>query len=206
MKKVAVFVVSILIGSLSYSQAENSTQDKRLKFGFNLGTNYSLLRHDGAYPTNATPSSGLGFQLGVFADFRLNSYLAIAPKAELSFNNADVDFTLSDGSVSNYEVLPTTINFMSHFVFRNNSKSFSPYCYIGPNIKIPLEKKSGSTTSYPSGTDFAIDFGLGLDKTFDSFNFAPELRYSFGLLDVNKNPALNSLTFHSVALIFNFYG
>jgi hypothetical protein len=81
-----------------------------------------------------------------------------------------------------------------------------PYFFVGPKVKIPLTKQNTASTIYSGNTDLAIDFGIGLDNVFSQFNFSPELRYSYGLLNVNKNPTFRSIYSHSFSLVFKFLG
>jgi len=202
MKKVT-FVIGLVVCSLTaFSKSESIDTEKRLKYGFNLGVNYSSLIDNDMPPKNASLSNNLGFRLGLVADYKISKMLSISPKAEMSLNNCEINFTNTDGSLTKYEVMPISLDFMTHFIFKKNNTKLSPYFFFGPNIKIPFSKNTDNSTN----TDFAIDFGIGLDKAFTYFNFSPELRYSFGLLNVNKNPALETLNFHNISLVFNFVG
>ncbi len=147
-----------------------------------------------------------GIRMGIFAEYEALDFLFIAPRAELSFNNGKVDLPNLDGSNSVYEVMPISLDLMAHFIFKKEGSRLSPYFLVGPNFKMPLSQKTDDTTEFPTAPDFAIDFGIGVDKAFRDFWFAPELRYSYGLLNVNENPAIQSLGFHSVSLVLNFKG
>jgi hypothetical protein len=206
MKKVIFILVLYLSSLVAFAQTESDAKEKRMKYGFNLGINYANLLDDNALPSNATLTNNVGFQLGILADYTMANFFSISPKVELSFNNCEVNFTNTDGSQTVYEVMPISLDLMAHFVFKKTNSKVSPYFYFGPDFKIPLSNKSTSPTSFSTGYDFAIDLGIGIDKTFKNFNFAPELRYSFGLMNVNQNPSIQTLNFHSISLIFNFLG
>jgi hypothetical protein len=211
MKKV---VLMGLMLSLTIAQAQEKEFDtifgtskvKRVQLGFNLGGNYSWLLTNDQLPTNARTTHGTGFQLGVLSDIRLTNWLYVSPKAELAFNKASVDF-VGFSETDTYEVFPVSLEFKNHFIFKKNYVRSSPYFLIGPAVRIPIQNKNKlSTTAFSTRTDLAIDFGIGLDNRFSFFNFAPELRYSFGLLNINAHPQLQSIKFHKVALVFNFKG
>ena len=89
-------------------------------------------------------------------------------------------------------------------VYRVGNSKMSPYFFTGPCFKIPLYKKTNLSSDFKTNPDFAIDFGIGLENKFKNFIFAPELRYSFGLLNINKNPNLQTLNFNNISLIFKF--
>jgi len=202
-----VFVLAVLTSSLtSFSQDEGSFGEKRVKYGFNLGVNYSNLLHKEALPENASLSNDFGFRLGILADYRLSEIVSISPKAELSFNNSSVHFAHTDGTSSEYRVMPVSLDLMTHFVFKANREKLSPYFLFGPNVKIPISKRSDNSAEFSTNSDLAIDCGIGIDRAGTSFNFSPELRYSFGLLNVNQQPSVQSLRFHMISLVFNFVG
>ena len=206
MKKV-IIVISLFVSSLSvFSQSESSVNEKRMKYGFNIGINYSNLLDNEMLPSNASLSNDLGFRLGILADYKISKFLSISPKAEMSFNNSKVNFNNIDGSQTEYEIMPISLDFMAHFIFKKKNEKISPYFFFGPNVKIPVSKKNDNSTTFSTNSDFAIDFGIGIDKPFTNFNFSPELRYSFGLLNVNQHPSIQSLYFHNISLVFNFLG
>lgn len=206
MKKVT-FIICLFVCSFAVlSQSEITDNEKRLKYGFNLGINYSNLLDNDMLTNNASLSNNLGFRLGILADYKISKSLSISPKVEMSFNNSKINFTNIDGSQEDYKVMPISIDFMAHFIFKKNNAKLSPYFFFGPNIKIPVSKRTDNTTTYSTNSDFAIDFGIGIEKPFTHFNFSPELRYSFGLLNVNQHPSLQSLNFHNISLVFNFLG
>jgi hypothetical protein len=203
--KTVIFTTLLLVNSfLTFSQEEKILPQKKLRVGFNLGVNYSNILDNEGLITKASISNNVGFRLGVLADYRIADFFFISPKAELSFNKSSVNF--NDASIENYDVMPVSLDFMTHFQFKLNKKKLSPYIFVGPNIKVPLNGNQSNTTEFATSNDFAIDFGIGLDKKTTFFSFAPELRYSYGLLNVNRHPSIQSLNFHTVSLVLNFIG
>lgn len=201
MKKIG-FILGLVACSLAVNaQSDNAVNKKRLKFGFNVGVNHSILYAPEELPSFASITNDLGLRLGVLADYQLFKFLSIAPKAELSFNNNALNLTFDDNAQYRYEVLPIGLEFMTHFIFKKKNENLSPYFYFGPNFKIPISDESAN---YPEPSVFAIDLGIGLEKAFTHFNFSPELRYSYGVTDVIITPTVKRLNFHSVSLIFNF--
>ena len=206
MKKV-VFVLVCLVGCYNlWSQEEVATVDKPSKYGFNFGINYSNLMHKGMLPSNAAIKNDWGFRMGILADYKISELFSISPKVELSLNNSAVNFSHENNSRYKYKVMPVSVDLMSHFVFKDHKKKFSPYFLFGPNLKIPISKQNMYEIDFSTRTDFALDFGIGINKKFTHFNFAPELRYSLGLLDVNLHPAIQTLKFHNITLVFNLLG
>ena len=170
MKKV-ILVAGLFISYLTvFSQSESNANEKRMKYGLNIGINYSNLLDNEMLPSNASISNDLGFRLGILADYRIFKFLSVSPKAELSFNNSKVNFTQIDGSETEYEIMPVSLNFMTHFIFKKNNEKLIPYFFFGPNVKVPISEKSNNSMTFGTNSDFAIDFGIGVDKPLTDFN------------------------------------
>jgi hypothetical protein len=206
MKKVVLVVSVVFLAIHSFSQEPTTNSNKPIKAGFDFGLNYSNISTDNSLPSGAEVNNELGFRLGILAEFKLSKILFLSPKAELSMNNGSITQYFSDGSVAKYDVLPIGLEFMAPIVVKMPREKYKPYFFVGPKVKIPLTAQSTATTTFLGKADLAIDFGIGLDNVFSQFNFSPELRYSYGLLNVNRNPAFQSIYSHSVSLVFKFLG
>jgi len=196
-----LFIILILSTITGFSQTDET--GRRINFGFNLGANYTIVHSQESLPNEAEISNGLGFNLGILMDYKVSKKFIFSPKVELSFNNGSINSKNSDGSFNSYNVLPVSVNVMTHFVYKlGNSGSF--YFLAGPNFKLPVFNNSESTTDYGSNYDLAIDFGIGLEGALAYFIVAPELKYSFGLLDVNQNPMYRNINMHTISIVFSF--
>ncbi|NOZ46778.1 MAG: PorT family protein [Chlorobi bacterium] len=204
MKNVILLISMLLWSVIVISQIENDKYDSKFRFGFNLGSNYSNLQSKEILPNNAKISNGIGFSLGVFMDYLITESFIFSPKSELSFYNSSVEFVNNDNFKYTYEIFPISLNLMTHFVYKIGNSKVIPYFFAGPNFKIPISKKPHSSSEFYTNSDFAIDFGIGLENRTKYFIFAPELKYSFGLLNINESPNLQTLNFHSISLIINF--
>lgn len=190
MKNGIVFIAVLLWSAIGFSQSEKSDDFKRIKFGFNLGAQYSHLQSKEALPENAKIVNGVGFRLGLLMDYAITKAFIVSPKTEFAFNQSKVEFVNPDKTVNTYKVFPMSLEFMIHFMYKFGDGKLRPYILVGPNFKLPIEKKATKDTDFNTHSDFAIDFGIGLENAFKYYVYAPEIRYSFGLLNVNQNPAL----------------
>lgn len=204
MKTVILFMALVFCSFSILAQAENESEEGKFRFGFNVGTNYSMVNPVSTPKANYEISNGIGFNLGILMDYSVNENFIISPKSELSFHNSSLDFINPNDSRYTYNILPVSLNIMTHFKYKIAGKKHEPYILAGPNFKIPLSQNTNSDTGFNTTSDFAIDFGIGLENKLKHFIFAPELRYSFGLLNINTNPALRSLNLHSILLVLNF--
>jgi hypothetical protein len=148
--------------------------------------------------------NGVGFKIGLFMDYSLSKNLMLSPKMELSFNSNGIETVNNDNTITTYQVFPISFDIMNHFVYKIGDGKATPYLLAGPNFRLPLKNKSKSGTEFKNKPDCAIDFGFGLENSCKYFIFAPELRYSLGLLNVNDNSTFQTLNYHNISLIFNF--
>ena len=187
-----------------FAQSESKNTDSKFQFGFNVGANYSLLHSKEALQDGLEIYNGIGAKVGVFMDYSLSNRLLISPKTELAFNKSRVELTNLNNLISTYKVFPITLDVMAHFVYKLGNGKTIPYILAGPNFRLPLQKKSISSSDFNNNADFAVDFGIGIEKRINNFIFAPEMRYSLGLLNVNEHPGLPLLYYHNISLVLNF--
>lgn len=204
MKKVVLSVVLSIYAIIGFSQSENNDTNSKFRFGFNLGVNYSMLQPKEGLLSRSEIYNGVGFKLGLMMDYALSKNLSVSPKTELSFNHSGVESENNDNSLTNYKVFPISLDIMAHLVYKIGDGKTTPYLLAGPNFRLPLKNKPKSSAEFKTQPDFAIDFGIGLENGLKYFIFAPELRYSLGLLNVNGYPLIESLNYHNISLTFNF--
>lgn len=201
-KKMMIVFLLLSFSVVAFSQSEIG--EKKSKYGIYMGFNHSDLTVK-ELPTNAVISTDLGFQLGILADFRYKDWLSFSPKAELSFNTANIDIANSTETTT-YAVMPVNVGLIGHLKFKIPNNRLEPYVYIGPHYRLSLTQNTGSSSEFPTESGMSFDVGIGTEKAFKHFAFAPELRYSYGVGNVNGNPILQSIKYHNISLIFNFLG
>lgn len=204
MKKFVLTATLAYCAFVVFAQSENKDTDSKLRFGFNFGANYSFLQSNEALPSNAEINNGIGAKLGVFMDYSISKSFLFSPKTELAFNKSGIETANNDNSISTYKVFPNSLDIMTHFVYKLGERKTIPYILAGPNFRLPLKNKSKSSAEFTNKADLAIDFGIGLENRLKHFIFAPEIRYSMGLLNVNANPTFQTLNYHNISLMLNF--
>lgn len=197
-------LLTFFVGSLAAQNAATSEKTK-IKTGISLGLNYSNIIVEEVDNLVLHSEDALGFRLGIQSEIPLKGLFYFWPKAELSFNGGKIN--IGTDAEQTYKIMPINVEVAAHFSAKMKKSGFQPYCYAGPGYKIPIAKiEDSSTTFYSTKNDLAIDFGIGMDRSLSRFDIAPELRYSFGLLDVNSNPLLKSVNHHNISLIIHFKG
>lgn len=203
MKNVVLLITISICSTLGFSQTKTKDIDSKVKFGFNLGTNKSMLKANELLPENSYIVNGYGFQVGLIMDYKLNKNFTFSPKTEISFNNSGVE-NINNNTNNTYNVFPIAIDAMTHLVYMMGNGKSKPYLLLGPKLSLPIKEKLKSSDNFKTKPDFAIDFGIGLDHKLKYFFLAPELRYSLGLLNINANPVFESLNYHKISFVVNF--
>lgn len=191
------------ISYANFAQTSVPEFPKKLKVGFSLGTNHSLLKNKGVMPVSHTIDNSFGMQFGIFMDYQPKSFLIISPKVEWGLNHANI-ITNLDFNQINYQVYQNSIDIMLHVQYQFGKGKFIPYLFAGPHLKMPLYVAGLTNTQFSTAPNFAIDFGIGVEYKLKYFTIAPELRYSLGLSNVNQNPSYTNLKYNQVSFAIKF--
>lgn len=202
MNKVVYVIVIICLCQISYGQANHSPKEKKVCYGINIGTNFSMVFDKPPLQEDILKHSGIGIQIGILSKINLTESISILPKIDLAMHDLGVQSI--EKPLNTYQINPITINIGSHFQLDlMNSKV---YVLMGPTFRLASVFKSEDTSVFPVRNDIAIDVGIGLSKYFNKFIIAPELRYSYGLLDVSNHPSYKNLRVQTITLLCNFLG
>ena len=167
------------------------------------------------------PSYSPGFSVGVIGDMYLNPYFNLRFTPTIHFGDKKLVFrqqgdeegdSFSTSVRSNYLMFPLDVKYSA---FRVNN--YRPYLIGGIYGAFDLGRKKG-TPILLKGTDFGIQFGLGCDIYLPFFKLCPELKFSFGLVDllekkrddlvdkdlIKYSNGLSKATSRMVSLTFNF--
>lgn len=206
MRTIVWIVLPFLFAGSVYGQEPEAPTEKRFKMGFGAGLNYSMANYS-AESLSGSAANGLGVRVGVLGEYRLAPMWYVSPRAELSFHNTEIGFGSPEDGGGKYEVMPVSTDIATYVIFKSRPEHSSrPYALLGPSIQIPLPDRNAPSDFFATGPNLSLDLGIGCDVSTKHFDFAPELRYSFGLLDVNQNPAFQSVYFHNISFVINFKG
>lgn len=233
LRKINIIFLILLAGTVSVSAQKRKVQtnpyiDNRIvHFGFFVGmhiqdmvlTNSGYVGENGEAWFAEIPSYSPGFTVGLLSDLYLHQFFSLRFSPSLSFGEKKFTFreetsgeTYSTDVRSNYLAVPFDIRFNS--VRINN---YRPYVFTGAYASFDLGRKKGQAVRL-NGTDVGVSVGVGCDFYFPYFKFCPELRFSFGLLDLIQKDrpdlqdkqlvkyvdALESGKSRMISLIFNF--
>lgn len=180
---------------------------------FNVGHSDAFVAGDSAYRIYSPnkPSFRVGFTVNAYLNDRFD--LRVTPAVSLFSREVQYDYP---GGTSKTEVrestwvdFPVLLKYKSER--RNNSRM---YLLAGGSFGIETNvrrKELQGASRLSTGTmDLAVEYGVGFEQFFEFFKFAPELRFSHGLINLyqpTKNAAgvgINRLTTHTVTLYLNF--
>lgn len=185
---------------LAQNQPENM---KKTTYGFGASINYSNLAIQSNQGFENDTKNNLGFEVGLLMERQLSAVAFFSPRINLSFNNSRFNETDGQGNENQFKVMPIRLDFMMYAIFRDQKQKLQPYFFFGPSIKTPLDKNQAGVKQYSLVTDVGVDLGIGLNKVLPHFQFAPELKYSFGLMNLTRSEGVNKMNLHMLSLVFN---
>ncbi len=196
--------------------------DKTIHYGFffaapvtrfSVGHSPAFLQTDSAYRISSPNKASfrVGFVVNAFLTDRFD--LRLTPSVSLFSREVNYDYpnsgTRTETRESTWLDFPLLLKYKSER--RNNSRM---YLLAGGAFSIETNvrrKEVQGASRLATGTmDFAVEYGLGFEQFFEFFKFAPELRFSHGLVNLYRpatNAAgigINRLTTHTVTLYLNF--
>jgi len=155
------------------------------------------------------------FRVGFVVNTYLSKHFDLRLTPSVSLFSREVQYDYPGGTSrtetreSTWIDLPLLVKYKSER--RNNSRM---YLLAGGAFSIESnvrKQEAQGVNKLSTGTmDFAIEYGIGFEQFFEYFKFAPELRFSHGLVNLYRptnNVAgigINRLTTHSVTLYLNF--
>jgi len=206
MKRVILVFILLNLHYIGYCQTKTDIKDKKYLFGINLSIHQSFLSITGEIPNNAKIENVPGFSFGMISEYLFTKRLSILPKIEVSFNDSKVLLEKENGDFFKYQILPLSLDFMAHLHYKFSNKKISPYILLGPNFKKTIAGNDNDDRAWSSKSNFSIDIGIGIEKYFKYLIGAPELVYSYGLVDINSNSNFEAINHHTLSLAFNFKG
>ena len=179
---------------------------------YNIRHSDSFAKTDSAYLIQS-PLKG-AFRMGFTINAYLNERFDIRTTPSVSLYEREVKYSYpnspdkTDKRESTWLEIPLLVKY-------NSTRRVNTRMYMIAGVTMGIEtnvKRSrggaGSTGRLDTQTsDFTLDYGVGYERFFEFFKFAPELRFSHGLKNVfqgSANSGINRLTTHTVTLYLNF--
>ena len=200
MKRTVTYILLLLLPLFAVAQ-ERKVQNKpyidfrRLHYGFFIGThmqdmefvNNGFVTENGESWFADIATYNPGFSVGVLADLRLNTYMALRAIPTMHFGQNIVRFREKEsGETSKQSVKTTYIAVPVHVKFAaERFNNYRPYVTAGVSPMWNLTVKKQQQLLLRK-FDFMIEVGVGCDFYLPFFKLIPELKFSFSPLDVLK--------------------
>lgn len=126
-----------------------------------------------------------GFTVGVLGEMKLNKLLALRLTPELNFGQKHIQFHEQISGRDTTQTLKAayiSVPILAKFSAPRYN-NFRPYLIAGvaPTVNLTARKHQALRTN---PFDMYIEFGFGCDFYLPYFKLIPELKFSFGLLDI----------------------
>jgi hypothetical protein len=170
--------------------------------------------------TSLHEKSSLGFAIGFYSNFRISEFWDFRIQTNAAFYQRRLQYNyvgiLPGLTEKNPEITveSSMLEVPLLLKYRSQLRGIAGmYLIAGIKPAISLGSKKQNDLTVTTGSfDASIEYGLGFDVFFPFFKFAPELRFSHGLVDVlNRNnnvldAPIQRLSTHTATLYFHFGG
>ena len=198
MKKLFIIIILALAPLVSMAQ-ERKVQNRpyidfrQLHYGFFFGlhsqdmelANNGFITANGEQWYADVAAYNPGFSVGVLADLRINTYLALRLVPTLHFGEKQVVFReLNSGNKERQQIKSTYISLPLDLKFASQRfNNYRPYIIAGVSPMLDLTVKKQRQLLMKE-IDFMVEFGVGCDFYMPFFKLIPELKFCFSLMDV----------------------
>jgi Outer membrane protein beta-barrel domain len=215
---------ALLAQRFSYGQNLPYYDDKWFRPGFFVAVNYATYRleHHPEFflPQNLdtvralNPVGSPGITLGFIANLRLHDQVDVRFNPGVSFYQRGVEYDFANGGTEQQKVENTFLEFPLLLKVRSQRRdNWRVYLVGGAKYSLEVGSRRRERTDDQLRTtsqDLALEFGFGFDFYFEMFKFAPEIRFSHGLVNLlNDDPniysqSLLNLKSQTLTLYLNF--
>ena len=207
MKRVLSILIFIFIAQNSWAQRHTvplnlpNYDRKPIHFGFLLGINSMdfkitprAIQADTLFILKSQEQKG--FNLGIVSNFRLGRNADLRFLPTLSFAERDINYTIEiDGELEEIkkDIESTFIEFPLNFKFKSNRyNNGRAYVLTGLKYNIDLASQKdiddeGQDLIKLKKSDLMYEVGFGIDFYLEYFKFSPEIKATFGLVDMLVN-------------------
>jgi len=222
----------LLIGVSAYSQKHKKSQNlpsydyQKIHFGFTLGINeldFNLQKNSSTILNDSLKTlkskSQKGFNLGIVTNIRIGRYTDLRFVPALIFGERQLEYNFTDGIEFTNEIKKiesTLIDFPVYIKYKSERyNNFRTYVIGGLKYSLDIASQAdindeGQEIVKLQKNDIMGEIGFGLDFYLEYFKFSPQIKLSYGLLNLLKNEesvytkSINKLTTNGWMLSFTF--
>lgn len=230
MKKILYICILILCANSIYAQRHTvplnlpNYDRKPVHFGFLLGLNsmdfnitQTNIQTDSLFTLRSQQQKG--FNLGIVSNFRLGRNTDLRFLPTLSFVSRNINYSLKiDNKLEEIkkEVESTFVEFPVNLKFKSNRYN-NGRAYMITGVKYSLDLASKKNIEDDDNQliklkkgDLMYEIGFGIDIYLEYFKFSPEIKATFGLIDMLVHESsiysnsIENLTTHGFTISFTF--
>ena len=200
-KKIIIAVLSVFVLSVGFAQRTKHLNlphydEKKIHYGFHLSLNHSAFRteHSDWFLENDTITylrggGATGFGLGFLFNVRLFEFGDARFLPTVAFYERKIIYGIKGGGedvVASFN--SSHVNLPLLFKYKAKRRSNARVYMVGGlnfGFEVTTKKKKKSEDQLlVKGTEFSLEYGVGVDVYQPYFKFAPELRFSLGLTNL----------------------
>lgn len=190
---IIVLFTANLFGQHRKLQNQPYADQRQFHIGFTLGlhtqdlilTQSGFINDNGEVWFSEIPNYSPGFAVGIVGDAYINQFMNIRISPTILLG--DKRFVFKEQSSEEEYNITVRNNYFSiplHLkVSARRTNNYRPYLLFGGYGSMELASKKGMAVLLKP-YDFGIDIGVGCDFYLPMFKLAPELKFSFGLIDI----------------------
>jgi hypothetical protein len=228
-KQVSILILLLLISGVALAQSGvdvvNPRYDERkvVTYGFSLGfrTVSYRMKYSDLFVTpsmdsvhSIMPRKTPGFSLGFIVNFKLLEFLDVRVTPTVAFAEYHVQFNYVGANSVDKFIESTSVEFPLLLKYKSQRRKNTRMYLVG-GLNSVIEAASRSKLAEDKNKfqieqfNLAMEIGFGFDLYFPLFKFSPEVRFSYGLLNV-LSPVKNELSagideFKTKAVSFYFH-
>ena len=229
--KYHIIIVFLFMGLNSLAQRNKKSQNlsrydfQKIHFGFTLGINelnFNVKKNSNTITNDSLKTlyskSQKGFNLGIVSNLRIGKYTDLRFVPALIFGERQLEYSFSDSLNTNdiKKIESTLIDFPIYIKYKSERyNNFRAFVIGGLKYSLDIASQSniddeGQKLVKLNKNDLMGEVGFGLDFYLEYFKFSPQIKLSYGLINLLKSEdsvysnSINRLSTNGWMLSFTF--
>ena len=229
--KYHIIIVFLFMGLNSLAQRNKKSQNlsrydfQKIHFGFTLGINelnFNVKKNSNTITNDSLKTlyskSQKGFNLGIVSNLRIGKYTDLRFVPALIFGERQLEYSFSDSLNTNdiKKIESTLIDFPIYIKYKSERyNNFRAFVIGGLKYSLDIASQSniddeGQKLVKLKKNDLMGEVGFGLDFYLEYFKFSPQIKLSYGLINLLKSEdsvysnSINRLSTNGWMLSFTF--
>ena len=229
--KYHIIIVFLFMGLNSLAQRNKKSQNlsrydfQKIHFGFTLGINelnFNVKKNSNTITNDSLKTlyskSQKGFNLGIVSNLRIGKYTDLRFVPALIFGERQLEYSFSDSfnTIDVKKIESTLIDFPIYIKYKSERyNNFRAFVIGGIKYSLDIASQSdiddeGQKLVKLKKNDLMGEVGFGLDFYLEYFKFSPQIKLSYGLINLLKSEdsvysnSINRLSTNGWMLSFTF--